>query len=292
MAKHIVWRGLLAGLLAAIPAFLIAKLLAESQIQLAIDYESGRDAATAALQKAAGMAMEAEGHDPFSRSIQSTFGLATGLLLMGVAYGGFVVFAYGLLRRQALELVSPRVLALLVAAGGLLCFYVFPTLKYPANPPAIGHEETIGARTTLHLVMIGVSLCAMILAVWLAARTHERFGWWNAVLLGGALFLGIQIVAQLVLPVIGHLDANVEAYGRHATETPLPLTNAAGQIVYPGFPADVLARFRMLSLVNQVVLWLGTGLVFGALVQRVEVTANATAGDRRSADFASASAGQ
>ena len=36
MAKHILWRGLLAGLLAAIPAFLIAKLLADATRDVAI----------------------------------------------------------------------------------------------------------------------------------------------------------------------------------------------------------------------------------------------------------------
>lgn len=291
MAKHIVWRGLLAGLLAAIPAFLIAKLLAEPQIQLAIDYEGAREAAVHALEAAAGNANLEHEHEVFTRAVQSLPGLAAGLLLIGGAYGLLVAATYGMLRRQALPVMSPRLLALLLAAGGLLCLYVFPSLKYPPNPPAIGHEETIGARTTLFLVMIGVSLCGMILAVWLAARVHERFGWWNAVLLGGALFLGIQIAAELLLPQLGHLQVNVDNYGRHATETPLALKDASGRIVFPGFPADVLAKFRLYSIANQTVLWLGVGLIFGALVQRYEAPAAATAAER--SDFAAtAGAGQ
>ncbi|GAB4977936.1 hypothetical protein MAHJHV59_49910 [Mycobacterium avium subsp. hominissuis] len=31
-------------------------------------------------------------------------------------------------------------------------------------------------------------------------------------------------------------------------ETPAPLRDAAGAIVYPGFPADVLYEFRLVSL--------------------------------------------
>ncbi|GAB4974303.1 hypothetical protein MAHJHV55_52210 [Mycobacterium avium subsp. hominissuis] len=39
----------------------------------------------------------------------------------------------------------------------------------------------------------------------------------------------------------------------------------AGGIVYPGFPADVLYEFRLVSLTAQLVLWTGIGLVFAAV---------------------------
>ncbi|MFT4036490.1 MAG: CbtA family protein, partial [Patulibacter sp.] len=276
MAKNIVWRGLLAGLIAAIPAFIIAKLLGEPQINKAIDYEGGRDSAIEALQAAAGKAVEEMGHDPFSRATQSTWGLLTGIVLMGIAYAGFWAFTYGMVREQFAQL-SPRALALLVAIAGFLTLYFFPTLKYPANPPAIGHEETIGARTGLYLAMVAVSICAMIVAVWLAVRLQPAKGWWNSILIGAGLFLAIQIVAQLVLPQLGHLSANVAEYGRQATETPLPLKDANGTIVFPGFPADVLAQFRLYSLVNQLVLWGGIGVIAGSLLQRATAPAVARA---------------
>ena len=36
----------------------------------------------------------------------------------------------------------------------------------------------------------------------------------------------------------------------------------------PGFDADVLWKFRWYSLINQLLIWTVTGLVFGALLER------------------------
>ena len=51
-----------------------------------------------------------------------------------------------------------------------------------------------------------------------------------------------------ILPSLGHLAVNKQQFGHQATETPLPLTDASGTIVYPGFPADVLFDFRLYSV--------------------------------------------
>jgi predicted cobalt transporter CbtA len=52
-------------------------------------------------------------------------------------------------------------------------------------------------------------------------------------------------------------------------ETPEPMRDASGAIIYQGFPADVLYQFRLLSLSTQVVLWATIGLVFAALAGRL-----------------------
>ena len=52
-------------------------------------------------------------------------------------------------------------------------------------------------------------------------------------------------------------------------ETPEPLRDATGTIIYQGFPADVLYEFRLLSLATQLVLWAGIGLVFAAVSGRL-----------------------
>jgi predicted cobalt transporter CbtA len=52
-------------------------------------------------------------------------------------------------------------------------------------------------------------------------------------------------------------------------ETPQPLRDAAGAIVYPGFSADVLYEFRLVSLGTQLVLWASIGLVFSTLAGRL-----------------------
>jgi uncharacterized membrane protein len=175
--------------------------------------------------------------------------------------------------------LRPRSLALLVAGGSFLALYLIPFLKYPAEPPAVGHPETIRERSGLYLLMVGASVVLLILAVWLGQRLKPRFGNWNATLLAGLACATALAVVMLVLPELGHLHANVEAYGRHSTETPTPLRNAQGQIVYPGFPADVLFRFRLYSVATQAILWTAMGLCFAPLAERLLVPRAVRAGD-------------
>jgi hypothetical protein len=266
--RRFIFRGLLVGAIGGILAFVFARIFAEPQIQAAVDYESGRDAAQAVLDRAAGIPAEAADPDLFSRTIQANVGIGAGMILFGAAMGGLYAVAYILACGRTGNL-GPRPLALLVALGGFLGFYLIPFVKYPANPPAIGHEETIRDRSGLYLLMIGVSIALLVLAVWLGQRLKARFGNWNATLLavlGCVVALGL---VMFVLPDLGHLHANVQEYGRHATETPLPLKNAQGQIVYPGFPADVLFEFRLYSVGAQAILWAAMGLCFAPLAERL-----------------------
>jgi hypothetical protein len=161
------------------------------------------------------------------------------------------------------------VLALLIAGGGFVALFLVPFLKYPANPPAIGHESTIGDRSALYMTMVVLSVAFLIGAVILARRLAPRLGGWNATLLAGGAYVVVMAVVMAILPPLGHLHANVAEYGRQVTETPLPLRDPKGQIVYPGFPADVLFKFRLYSVINQLILWGTIGLVFGPLVERM-----------------------
>jgi hypothetical protein len=266
--RRFILRGLLVGAIGGILAFVFARIFAEPQIQAAVDYESGRDAAQAALDRAAGLPVEAADHELFSRTIQANVGIGAGIILFGAAMGALYAVAYALACGRTGN-VGPRTLALLVALGGFLGFYLIPFLKYPANPPSVGHSATIRERSGLYLVMILVSIAFLVLAVWLGQRLQARFGTWNATLLAGlacAVALGVVMFA---LPALGHLHADVAAYGRHATETPLPLRNAQGQIVYPGFPADVLFRFRLYSVGAQAIMWAAIGLCFAPLAERL-----------------------
>ena len=52
-------------------------------------------------------------------------------------------------------------------------------------------------------------------------------------------------------------------------ETPGPLRDEAGNIIFGGFPADDLYQFRLYSLGVQVVMWVTIGLVFAALISKV-----------------------
>ena len=48
-----------------------------------------------------------------------------------------------------------------------------PSLKYPANPPAIGEPETIAYRIGLYFLMIFISLGGLVVAVASCRRLVE-----------------------------------------------------------------------------------------------------------------------
>jgi hypothetical protein len=268
MEKRIILRGVLVGALAGLLAFVFARIFAEPQIQAAIDYESGRDEAQAALDKAAGLPVGDEGPELFSRAIQANLGIGLGIVLFGVAMGALFAVAYAVCLGRVGNL-RPRTLSVLVAGGGFLAIYLVPFVKYPANPPSIGHGATIGVRGALYVVMMVCSVAFLIGAVVLGKQLTKRFGNWNATLLAALGFVVVVGVVMALLPSLGELAANVRDYGQQATETPQPLRNPAGQIVYPGFPADVLWDFRFYSIAAQAIMWAAIGLLFAPLAERL-----------------------
>jgi hypothetical protein len=268
MERKLIGRGIIAGAIAGLLAFVFARIFAEPVIDAAIRYESGRDAAQAALDRSVGLPAAADGPDIFSRTVQANIGIGVGMVVFGAAMGALFAVVYAVCLGRVGNL-RPRVLALLVAGGGFLGIYLVPFLKYPANPPAIGHAETIRTRGALYLVMVLLSITILVLAVLTGRALQQRLGSWNASLVAGAEFVVAVAIVMAVLPQVGHLAANRLEYGLHATETPLPLTDAQGTIVFPGFPADTLVAFRLYSVAAQALLWSVLGLVFGPMAERL-----------------------
>ena len=284
MEIRVILRGALAGAVAGVLGFVFARIFAEPVINKAIAYESGREHVLAALNRAAGRPVVLDGPEIFSRTIQSTIGIATGIIAFSAAMCALVAVAYLVLHGRFN--IRPRNLVWMIAGFGFLGVYLLPFVKYPANPPAIGHSFTISARGPLYLTMVAGSLILLGLAAYLARLLAPRVGVLGAVLLSAVAFLAVYGVLIGVLPSLGNLPANVAhtsqfGYARAATETPQPITNilsrplvaggktiAPGQIVYPGFDADVLWKFRWYSLINQLLLWTATALIFGALLER------------------------
>lgn len=269
MEKKLIGFGVLSGGIAGLAMFTFARIFAEPVIQKAIDYEAGRGEAQGLLDQALGAHAHAEGHEMFSRTVQGYFGIGAALVLFGMAAGALFAVAYCICIGRTGK-VRPRQLALLLAAAGFVSFYLVPFMKYPANPPAVGSDETVAERSALFLIVTACSVLFMFLAVYfgqkLAARWNSN---WNASIVCGAAYLFVMGALFLILPPLGHLDANVAEYGKRATETPLPLTDDQGNIVFPGFPADVLAQFRAYSVAAQVILWGLLGLIFAPLAERV-----------------------
>jgi predicted cobalt transporter CbtA len=266
--KRIVLRGLLVGAVGGVLAFVFTRIFAEPLIQRAIDYESAREQAQDALDTAAGRPVGAGGADIVSRAVQANFGLGLGVIAFGAAMGVLFAVAYTICLGRVGNL-RPRTLSVLVAVFGFLGLFLVPFVKYPANPPAIGHEETIRQRSALYMIMVLASVGLLILAVVLGQRLKSRLGNWNATLVAAGAFVVVIGVLMAVLPPLGHLSFNVENYGRQATETPLPLTDPSGTIVFPGFPADVLFQFRLYAVAAQAILWAVIGLGFAPLAERL-----------------------
>lgn len=293
MEIRLILRGAVSGVIAGIVGFVFAWIFAEPQIDKAIDYESGRDDILGKLNEAAGLPVEPDGPEIFSRTIQSTIGIATGVIAFSAAMGALVAVAYVVLHGRVR--IRPRNLAWAIAGFGFLGVYLLPFVKYPANPPAIGHPFTIETRGHLYLTMVAGSLILLGLAVYLFRVLKRRFSTPAAVGMSALAFFIVYGLLIGLLPSLGDLQANVDAtkdfgFARAATETPQPITNilptplvvdgqtvAPGQIVYPGFDPDVLWKFRWLSLINQMLIWGTIGLVFGALVDRLVGTPTASA---------------
>jgi len=249
MEKHIIGRGLVAGALAGVIAFVFARIFVEPVIDRAIGFEDGVGAAHDAMHGG-----HEHGAEVFTRGVQANIGLGFGVIAFSVAMGALfaVVFAVAYGRVGS---VSARVLSLYVAGGMLLSLYVVPALKYPANPPAVSLEETIRQRTLLYLLMVVLSAALFVGAVYLGRQLAERLGAWNATLAAAGSYIAAIAVVMLILPTID--------------ETPGPLRDNAGNMVYEGFPADDLYQFRLYSLGTQVVMWTTIGLVFAVLAARL-----------------------
>jgi len=233
VVRDLLVRGLLVGLLAGVVAFGVAELLGEPQVNRAIVVETRIDQQLV-RQPAPAIV---------SRAIQSSVGLATGVLVLAATFGGLFAlafaFAYGRIGRA-----GARVTAVLVAAAGFCAIYLVPFLKYPANPPSVGQPSTIDHRTELYFAMVLISVLTMIGAIVLGRQLNSRLGAWNAALLAGGAFLVVSAGVFLVLPGVNEVSAVL--------------------------PATILWRLRLASLATHLTLWTAIGLLFGALTERSE----------------------
>jgi predicted cobalt transporter CbtA len=242
MVRTLLIRGMLVGLLAGLLVFGFGRVFGEPQVDQAISFEAAMDAAQAKADIAKGLPAPVEEPELVSRKVQAGLGLLTGTVVYSTAFGGLfaLVFAFAYGRVGSL---SPRALAALLAAAGLIALYLVPNLKYPANPPAVGAHDTIGLRTALYFLMMLISIAAMVGAVMLRQRLLPRHGGWTASLIAGGAYLAIVVIAGAwVLPPVNEVPAT--------------------------FPAAVLWNFRIAALGMQTVMWTTIGLLFGWLTER------------------------
>ena len=239
MVPKLLLRGLLAGVLAGLLAFLFARVFGEPLVDQAVAYEETHEQAAAALAHERGLPHHEE-PELVSRPVQAGLGLFIATVVYGAALGGFfsLLFAYWN-RRTSLR---PRATAAVLALLGFVAIALVPFLIYPANPPAIGNHDTIGARTGLFFGVLLISIAAMALAVALARRLAVRWDPWYAVLIGALAYIVVMFATQQLLPEVHEVP--------------------------PDFSAELLWQFRTVSVGMHVVIWGTLGIAYGILMER------------------------
>ena len=228
MVGTLLFRGMLCGVLAGVVATAFGWLFGEPSIDWAIAFE----------EHAAKMTGEAEGAEVVSRAIQSTIGLFVGVTVIGAALGGLFGIAYAFALGR-LGRISPATTAILLALAGFLVMALVPQLKYPANPPAVGHADTIGARTGLYFSLLGLSLFASGLALAFGRAVAGRHGGRIGMLAGVGFYAAAVGIVMLAMPSVNEVP--------------------------DGFSDVVLLKFRLASLGTSGVLWLTLGAAFAWL---------------------------
>ncbi len=242
MEARIIARGLLAGALGGVVAFLFARVFLEPVIDRAIAFED----TTAEMHDHGGHGAHEHGVELFSRGVQANIGMGFGLLVFATAMGALLAVVFCIAHGRVGGMTG-RSLAALLSAAMLLCAFVIPALKYPPNPPAASLEETLRQRTLLYLLMVAIAAALLVAAVYLGRRLSARLGAWNATVAAAGAYVVAIGIAMALLPTVD--------------ETP------------EMFPADVLYDFRLYSLGTQVVMWVTIGLVFAELMRRLLDTA-------------------
>jgi len=179
-------------------------------------------------------------HDMFSRGTQQAGGML-GAVVYGICMGLIVAVVFAAVRHR-LDAVGDWRRSLVVAATGFVAISLVPFLKYPANPPAVGDPDTIGRRTALYLLVLGLSIVA-VWAAWRMATWTRGRGWEEQRRLPAVLgvFVVVVGVGYALLP-----------------GSPDPVTA----------PAQLIWRFRVASLGGAAVYWAVLGLVMGMLLER------------------------
>jgi predicted cobalt transporter CbtA len=177
-----------------------------------------------------------------SRDVQRT-GLVVGFLLYGLTWAMLFAVTYHLSQRWLPASTAAR-RGLILALAAYWSVGLFPFLKYPANPPAVGDPDTIAYRQALYVGLLVLSVAGAIAALALARRLSQSNGSAMRPVAGAVAFIAIfAAVVYSVMP--GNPD----------------------QI---GLPDDLISGFRALSLIGLTLFWVVLGLGFAVLNRRPE----------------------
>ncbi|GAB7042664.1 hypothetical protein JCM9533A_65150 [Catenuloplanes niger JCM 9533] len=221
-------RGALAGVAAGVAASLVAFFVVEPVIERALAVEEARAAGEPAAEELVGRATQVVG------GMVAALAVAICLALVLA-----VVFAQV---RHRLPGRTDFGRATLLAFLGFVSFALVPALKYPADPPAVGNPDTVGARTAQYLSLIAaaaaISWLAVLVRQVLVARGHSTpLAATAGVLTGVAGYAAIMLIWPAAS---GDIPADV--------------------------PAQLIWDFRVASLAELAAMWATMGATLGLLL--------------------------
>ncbi len=253
MEKKTIGLGLVAGLIAGVTSFVFARLQIAPLIAAAIEYEEGRSHAEAVTTGQHG-----HEHEVFTRAVQENVGSAAGIVAFAVITGALFAVALTVvaaaLRRQRIA-ADLRSVAAATAVAAFISTSLIPFLAFPSNPPGVGQPGSAGDRTSAYVALVSISVALACAAFVVGLRVAPRLGGWQSTVASTLGYLVSVAVAAMFLP--------------RFDETPDPLIDGDGVIRFPGFPADLLAEFRVDSLLTQAIMWSVVGAVFITALPRV-----------------------
>ena len=250
--KRIIGIGAAAGAVGGLAAFGYARLQVAPLIASAIEYEEARSHALADIT-----GEHAHEHEVFTRAVQENLGAGVGVVGFGIVVGVLFAVAYcvlsAALTKRGVWFESPWA-ATAASATAFVCVSLVPFLVYPANPPGVGQPDTAGQRTMAYLALLVVSVAAAAVVITVALRWAPRIGGWASGISAAWAYVIVIAIAVAILP------------GVH--EVPDAVVDEAGALVFPGFPAELLAEFRLQSLLTSALMWMVLGTAFATALAR------------------------
>lgn len=189
------------------------------------------------MSHAAGQSDAAE---PMVSREEQRGGLFVGFAIYGIAWGLLFTLIFQVVQRW-LPPAELRGKGWFLAGALYWAVALLPFLKYPANPPGVGDPETVGYRQGLYVSFLMLSAAATILAVVVSRSWNSNAPWGRTNLLAG---LGFLAVAAAVL-----------YFGMPDSTDPVQM------------PANLVFRFRTLSLAGLTLFWAVYGVAFGRLIR-------------------------
>jgi hypothetical protein len=184
--KGFLLRGLAAGAVGGFAAALFIRIVTETQIGFALQFED-----------ATGIGGPPGEPAEFSRTTQFFGGMFAAVIYGAILGVVLAVTVAALHHRIAAHNEFGRVGK--VALGLFVAVVVIPGLKYPPNPPTVGDPDTIGERTRLFLSLMGGSI-VFVFAAWFLWEYLTQRGWDGAprfMAVGGAFALVVTLAFVL-----------------------------------------------------------------------------------------------